>query len=141
MTATQVLTEALEVIKRDHTSVQLAVTARGQKCRPLDPDAVSWSSVGAICKVAPGRSVHDDTCWADHTEAGWEAFLLLCDAARQQGYRDLLDLGCVAMVDAAGESPAWTMFARALQLAPDRRKHRPRAGAGSGSSPRGVEAA
>lgn len=144
MTARDVLKEALRVVERDHCAPPpwrtfLAVDDTGQGVKPLDPRAVAWTSIGAVCKVAPGLSATDPTVWADHVSVAWEAALLLDEAAGQQGYAHSTN------VDRAGRAAALRMFWRALQLAepdhtPGGRRRRAAAGAGSGSSPKGAAA-
>jgi hypothetical protein len=61
--------------------------------------------------------------WADNTNQGWEAFLLLGEAAMQQGYgRGPDDYAIVLDVDRAGLPAVVRMFDRALQLAPTGRE-------------------
>lgn len=131
MTARDVLREAKHLVTRAHTPTQLAVDARGVNVRPVDPSAVAWSSTGAIGKVAPGRSIHDEKVWFDHTEAGYQAWLLLNEAARLQGHPGHTP---VINADRAGLPAVLRVFDKALQLTPDadRRSRR--------GSPRGAAA-
>lgn len=143
MNARHVLKSALAVIERDHTAPDpgrtfLAADEHGRGVRPLDPSAVAWTSVGAICKVAPGLSAADPQVWADHLSFAWDAYTLLEQAAEQQGYAHTVD------VDRAGREAALRMFWRALQLCdPEprrRRRNTPPAGSGSGANPKGAAA-
>src|SRR5262249_9893321 len=107
---------------------------------------VGWTSVGAICKIAPGLSATDPTVWADHVSVAWEAFELLEEAARQQGHAHSVD------VDRSGRESALMMFWRAPAVgeastprrrrgpATPRRRRGPGAGSGHGSSPKGAAA-
>lgn len=137
MTARQVLQEALQLITREHTHVQLSADEHGLKVRnPLNVRAVAWSSVGALIRVAPADAkVTAEHLAPGHLGAAWEAFLLLEEAAGLQGYANTVE------VDRAGRDAALRMFWKALQLAPDavpgRRASWGRAG-GTGSAPRGA---
>lgn len=138
MTPKQVLREAYEVVRRDHTHVQLAVDARGVKVKnPRSPRAAAWSTVGALIKVAPRYpNVISDDGVPGHIDAGWTAFELLTIAAEQQGHANTVE------VDRAGPDAVYAMFLRALDLAPaDEPRTRYPAAVGTGTSPRGVEAA
>jgi hypothetical protein len=117
VTSAQVLSEAKAIVRRGHYAppegiVRLAVDARYERVKPTAPSAVAWMSVGAVCKVAPARSLHDTAVYADNTEAGWQAYLLLQEAAEAQGYAD------TAQVDRAGLAAALGMFDKAIMLAP-----------------------
>lgn len=139
MTATQVLREAFAVVQRDHTAVQLAVDVHGDRVRnPLAPSAAAWSTVGALIKVAPANAkMVAEHKAPGHIGAAWEAFLLLTEAATQQGYGG----DCPTVyVDRAGPAAVANMFMRALQLADDEPRARRRPAAGIGSSPRGTDA-
>lgn len=130
MSVRQVLKEALAVTTRAHSTTQLATDAHGVKVRPLDSRAVAWSSTGALIKVAPsGQSTPG---MVQHTEDAWQAYLLLGDAATEQGYEH------VAAVDTAGCAAAQRMFWRALQLVDPAPRRRTRAT--TGSTPRGAAA-
>lgn len=132
MTPKDVLKAALRIIERQHTSTQLAVDADGRKVVALHPGAVAWSSVGALIKVAPS---HAEPPAPQHTNAAWDAFLLLTEAAEQQGYPH------TAAVDEAGREAALRMYWRALQLVePETRRRRRAPAPGTGSSPRGAAA-
>lgn len=134
MTVRQIIQEALAVISRDHTPVQLSVDVHGQKVRnPRNPQAAAWSSVGALVKVAPRYPdvVAEDKSPGNTNEA-WEAYVLLDDVARLQGYAD------TTKVDEAGQAAALAMFRKALTLVDDE-PHRPlHAAAGVGAAPRGA---
>jgi hypothetical protein len=110
-----------------------AFDAGGLKVRPRDVRAVAWSSVGALCFVAPAASASDDTVYADHTWDAWNAFLALEDAARLQGFANSVEL------DRAGYAKTYQAFQHAMNQCepkPRRRQHR----VGTGPNPRGVEA-
>jgi hypothetical protein len=94
MTARQVLQEALAVISRDHTRVQLSADLHGAKVRnPLHGTAAAWSSVGALIKVAPADAkVTAEHLAPGHLGAAWQAFLLLEEAAVQQGYANTVEV-------------------------------------------------
>lgn len=136
MSVVQILREAKALVYRSHTPVQLAVNAAGVNVRPLDPEAVAWSSTGALGKVAPARSQDDDGCWFDLTTDGKAAWDLLDEAARLQGYR--LGEAPIVSVDKAGLRAVLACFAKAIWLAPTEPAHyKP---AATGSAPRGQAA-
>lgn len=123
----RVLREALAIVARDHCRVQLAVDYRGRKCAPLAREAIAWSTVGALIKVAPNREPDGPS----HTWPAWLAYLALQEQAERMGF-----LGTAA-VDRAGQAEAVHMFRRALNADTERRAmgSRPRAG----TRPRGAE--
>lgn len=131
MTAREVLSAAKAVVFRGHYSppaggkVMLAVNEQHERVKPTSPYAVRWMSVGAICKVAPARSAHDPRVYADHTEAGWQAYLHLQEAAEQQGYAGPVEVDC------AGLTAALMMFDKAMQLTPTADRQPARAGRGT----------
>lgn len=134
MSVIQILQDAKQIVARDHCAVQLSVDAHGRKVRnPLAPAAAAWSTVGALVKVAPRRpEVVAEHKSPGNTEEAWQAYLLLEQAAVQQGYANTVE------VDEAGHGAVMAMFDRALQIAPaaPRRKRAP----GTGAAPRGVAA-
>lgn len=138
MTAKQVLSAALVLLDngRAHASPPLwttflAIDEPGLKVRPRDPRAVAWTSVGALCKVAPGYSASDPSVYADHTDAAWSAYLLLDEAALKQGHATTVE------ADRAGWAAVDAMFAHAIDLyEPPRRRL---SAVGTGGQPRGVE--
>ena len=134
VTARQVLKEALAVIARAHTPVQLSTDLHGAKVRnPLNQQAAAWSSVGALIKVAPADAkITAEHLAPGHLGAAWQAFLLLEQAARQQGFVNTVQ------VDEAGLAAAQRMFWRALQLCDDEPRRRPLRTVGTGGAPRGA---
>lgn len=136
MTVRQVLQEALQVITREHTHVQLSADERGRKVRnPLNVRAAAWSSVGALIRVAPADAkVTAEHLAPGHLGSAWQAFLLLEEAAGLQGYANTVE------VDRAGRDAALRMFWKALQLAPEDERGRVSWGrrSGTGSAPRGA---
>lgn len=136
MTAKHVLREALAVIERDHAAPPpfqtfLAVDEHGEPVRPVDATAVAWTSVGAVCRVAPALSASDPQVWADHISVAFEAAGLLDQAALLQGYPD------TTSVDRAGREAAMRMFWCAINFADPEPRRRLRSATGTGSSPRG----
>jgi hypothetical protein len=132
----RVLVEAKELVLRSPAPTSrrpypLAVSATGERCKPASTLAVAWSSVGALCRVA---SDGNPERWSSHTEAGWQAFILLCEVATEHGY------ACTNDVDKAGAGAVAEMFARAISLA-DETEQRPRRAPARGTHPRGVPAA
>lgn len=139
MTPRQVLREAYEVVKRDHTATQLSVDEHGIKVKnPRSPKAAAWSTVGALIKVAPRYpNVVSDDGVPGHIDAGWTAFEFLTIAAEQQGYTNTVE------VDRAGPEAVYAMFLRAIDLAPadESSRVRRRPASGTGALPRGAAAA
>jgi hypothetical protein len=129
-TQREILSAALPIVQRDHSSTQLAVNAEGVRVPPTAPLAVSWSSAGAIIHVAPSRAKWPGV---QHTSAAFDAYGLLEDAAKVMGYPN------PAMVDVAGPRRAVEMFLRAINAAPDEPRRAGRSH-GVGSRPRGVVA-
>lgn len=137
MSVDQILREAKQVCARDHTATQLAVDAHGQKVRnPLAPAAVAWSTVGALIKVAPRNpGVVAEGKSPGNTDDAYRAFLLLEEAAVEQGFL------CTVDVDEAGLGAVQACFDRAIDAAkrmPGRARRKP--AAGTGSQPRGSQA-
>lgn len=137
MTARQILQEALAVISRGHTPVQLSADLHGVKVRnPLNERAAAWSSVGALIKVAPA----DAKITAEHLAPGhlgtaWTAYELLEKAARLQGHATTVE------ADRAGQAAALAMFRKALTLVDDQPRRRGfKPSAGTGAAPRGATA-
>lgn len=126
MTVHMVLREAKELVMRAHYAppagiAWISVNDKYERTRPLE--ATRFTSIGAIQKVAAWQSTRTRRVWADNTNQGWEAFLLLGEAATQQGYgREPDDLAIVLDVDRAGLPAVVRMFDRALQLAPTSRE-------------------
>jgi hypothetical protein len=140
MSVDQILREAKQVLTQGgHTTQRLAVNHRGDFVRPLDLKAVAWTSTGAVGKVAPSLSRTHASIHFDLTTEGQEAIDLLNEAAHLQGYRGDPDYP-LAEVDKDGLAAALRCFAKAMQLAPSERPRRKPA-AGTGSAPRGTEAA
>jgi len=84
----QILIAARDLNKRSRTTGRhLAETADGVEVRPVDSRAERFSPIGAICHLAPWQSRDGSPPWADATEAGEQAAVLLNDAARSEGYR------------------------------------------------------
>lgn len=135
MSVMQILQDALQVVARDHTPVQLSVDEHGLKVRnPRAPQAAAWSSVGALVKVAPRYpDIVAEGKSPGNTDEGWEAYVLLDRVARLQGFAHTV------AVDEAGQQFALAMFRKALTLvdAPPRRS--PWKPARVGSAPRGTE--
>jgi hypothetical protein len=132
----RVLREACALIQRAHVAPPpgtplLAVDARGNRCEPLSPAAVAWTTCGALYVADPAVRRPDlpDT----HGRDAWDAWLLLTEAAKQQGH------GNVVEADRAGLSAAVKCFWRAGQLAEPEGHARRRGGrAGAGSTPKGA---
>jgi hypothetical protein len=128
----RVLREACAVVQRAHACPErgLAVDAHGDRCEPLSPEAVGWTSVGALYVADPVRRPDaPDT----HGQDGWRAYLLLREAAKQQGYLNTVE------VDRAGQDAAVKCFWRAQQLAEPEghaRRHRGRASGSGSTTPR-----
>lgn len=97
----------------------LAVTADGERCRPLDQAAAHWSPTGAVFFVEPWMSRDDTRIWADTTEQGLEALRLLDQAAVARGYANAVRCS----VD-GGAAEEMAMFRLAIILAPNRRAAR-----------------
>jgi hypothetical protein len=113
----RVLREALATVQRSHCAPDrgLALTETGDRCEPLSPAAAAWTSVGALILADPVRREPQDR--DTHGDSAWKAYLLLREAAVQQGYRNTVE------VDRAGAGEAEKCFRRALHLAPPERGH------------------
>lgn len=137
MSVRQILQEALAVVARDHTAVQLSVDEHGVKVRnPRNPQAAAWSSVGALVKVAPRYpDIVAEGKSPGNTDAAWEAYVLLDKVARLQGFAHTV------AVDQAGQPFALAMFRKALTLIDEpARPPRRKPAAGTGAAPRGATA-
>lgn len=131
MTVRTILQEALAVVARDHTAVQLSVDQQGNKVRnPRSPLAVAWSSVGALVKVAPRypNVVAEDKS-PGNTDEAWRAYEVLERVAVLQGFAHTVE------VDEAGQQYALAMFRKALTLVddPPRRARKPAGATGAGA--------
>lgn len=113
----QILIAAKEVCGRARTDGhELATTADGVRCRPIDPAAVAWSPTGAVFFVEPWMSRDHPKVWGDTTDAGEESLRLLDQAALAMDYANAVRCS----IDGGPEAEQ-AMFARAINLAPARR--------------------
>lgn len=137
MTARDVLAQAKELLTRHHYQPAgqwlIAVDARGNRARPVSPDAVAWSVIGALCHVAPGQTMASPEPYADLSAAGENAREVLAETASLHGFLSL------AEVDRAGHAAVQRLCSAALTICEP--EPRPRLGAlsGTGSQPRGVQ--
>jgi hypothetical protein len=133
----QVLKDVLALLERQHHKPSpqwlIAADKHGNRARPVSPDAVTFSVLGAICRVAAGQTLTSAEPYADLTEAGDEALELVKNAALYFGYPAL------AEVDRAGVHEALRVVKAALHdyKPPEPRRHLH--AVGTGSNPKGAE--
>lgn len=133
MTPRQVLIDTRNLLHDHHHTPDpqwlIAADKHGNRVRPISPEAVEFSVIGALCRIAPR---HTPGVYADLTEAGEAARALLVEMAEHQGYLLLNE------VDKAGLTAIELLFSMALTQCEPEPRRRLHAVAGTGSQPRGV---
>lgn len=120
MNPRQILLSAQALCQRARTDGRdLATTLDGTRCRPIDPDAASWSPTGAVFHVEPWMSRDQPLVWGDTTENGMEALNLLDQAALARGYANAVRCS----ID-GGPVEEQAMFRQAISLCPAEREDR-----------------